>query len=37
MSIIVSISFIKEAKVKQQLLNDLDQRFAKFEANFPLK
>lgn len=33
----INYSFIKDTKVKQQLLNDLDQRFAKFEANFPLK
>ena len=33
----INYSFIKEVKVKQQLLKDLDQRFAKFEANFPLK
>lgn len=33
----INYSFIKDAKVKQQLLKDLDQRFTKFEANFPLK
>jgi len=33
----INYSFIKEVKVKQQLVKDLDQRFAKFEANFPLK
>lgn len=33
----INYSFIKETKVKQQLLKDLDQRFAQFEANFPLK
>ena len=33
----INYSFIKEVKVKQQLLKDLDQRFAKFEANFPIK
>lgn len=33
----INYSFIKDAKVKQQLLKDLDQRFSKFEANFPLK
>jgi adenosine deaminase len=33
----INYSFIKEEKVKQQLLKDLDQRFAKFEAKFPLK
>jgi adenosine deaminase/adenosine deaminase CECR1 len=33
----INYSFIKELKVKQQLLKDLDQRFARFEANFPLK
>ena len=33
----INYSFIKEAKVKQELLKNLDQRFAKFEANFPLK
>jgi adenosine deaminase len=30
----INYSFIKEVRVKQQLLKDLDQRFAKFEANF---
>jgi hypothetical protein len=29
-------SFIKEEKIKKQLLKDLDQRFKVFEANFPL-
>ena len=33
----INYSFIKENKVKQQLVKDLDQRFATFEANFPLK
>jgi adenosine deaminase/adenosine deaminase CECR1 len=33
----INYSFIKEPEVKQQLLKDLDQRFTKFEANFPLK
>ena len=33
----INYSFIKEAKVKQELLKNLDQRFATFEANFPLK
>jgi adenosine deaminase/adenosine deaminase CECR1 len=33
----IQFSFIKNAKVKQQLLKDLDQRFSAFEANFPLK
>lgn len=33
----INYSFIKENRVKQQLVKDLDQRFATFEANFPLK
>ena len=33
----INYSFIKETKVKKQLLNDLDSRFKTFEANFPLK
>jgi adenosine deaminase/adenosine deaminase CECR1 len=33
----INYSFIKEGKVKQQLIKDLEERFAKFEANFPLK
>jgi len=33
----INYSFIKEAKVKKRLLKDLDLRFEKFEANFPLK
>jgi len=30
-------SFIKEDAVKKQLIKDLNERFATFEANFPLK
>lgn len=33
----INYSFIKDPKVKQQLLKNLDLRFSKFEANFPLK
>ncbi|RTY97706.1 adenosine deaminase [Flavobacterium sp. RSP49] len=33
----ITYSFIKEASVKKQLLQDLDSRFKTFEANFPLK
>jgi len=33
----INYSFIKETKVKKQLLNDLDSRFKTFEANFPIK
>lgn len=33
----IQYSFIKEASVKKQLLNDLDARFTAFEATFPLK
>ena len=32
----INYSFIKEASVKKQLLKDLDNRFKKFEAIFPL-
>jgi adenosine deaminase/adenosine deaminase CECR1 len=33
----INYSFIKDQKVKKQLLKDLDSRFSTFEANFPLK
>lgn len=33
----INYSFIKEAVVKKQLLQDLDSRFKVFEANFPMK
>ncbi|MGO4905035.1 adenosine deaminase [Flavobacterium sp. W20_MBD1_R3] len=33
----INYSFIKEASVKKQLLQDLDSRFKTFEANFPLR
>ena len=33
----INFSFIKNEKVKKQLVQDLDRRFEKFEANFPLK
>jgi adenosine deaminase/adenosine deaminase CECR1 len=33
----ITYSFIKEEKVKKQLINDLDNRFKAFEEKFPLK
>jgi adenosine deaminase len=33
----INYSFIQEATVKKQLLQDLDNRFKTFEANFPVK
>ena len=33
----INYSFIKDTAVKKQLLKDLDNRFKKFEAKFPLK
>ncbi|WP_268847263.1 adenosine deaminase [Flavobacterium aestivum] len=33
----IDYSFIQDAKVKKQLVQDLDNRFKTFEANFPMK
>lgn len=33
----INFSFIKSSKVKQDLIKDLDVRFKKFEAQFPVK
>ncbi len=33
----INYSFIQDAAVKRQLLQDLDNRFKTFEANFPMK
>ena len=33
----INYSFIKDSSVKKQLMKDLDNRFAIFEAKFPIK